>query len=148
MSTHTGLNKGRSTTPFTAFLKQAKSAPFKWGSNDCCLFAANAVLAITGADLADDFRGKYTDEASAFALIKTVTGGTTVADAAAYCAKKHNLTEYTHPLMAKRADLVVISNAGNLIAGVVHLNGREVVSVNDQGIVRLPITSITRSWSI
>jgi hypothetical protein len=142
------LNKNRSTVPFTAFLKQAKSTPFKWGSNDCCLFAANAVLAITGTDLADDFRGKYTDEASAFALIKTVTGGTTVADAAAYCAKKHNLTEYAHPLMAKRGDLVVISNAGNLIAGVVHLNGREVVSVNDQGMVRLPITSITRSWSI
>jgi hypothetical protein len=142
------LNLNRSTKPFTTFLKDNANTKFAWGSWDCCLYAANAILAITGKDIADDFRDKYTDEASAFALIKTVTGGTTVADAAAYCAKKHGLVEHAHPLMAKRGDLVVIQNGPNLIAGVVHLNGRDVVSVSDHGAVRLPITQVKRSWSI
>lgn len=138
------------TRSFNQFLTDSINVPFDWGTNDCCMFAANAILANTNIDIADDFRGKYTDEASAFALITTVTGvaSPTVADAAAHCATKHGLVEYEHPLMAKRGDLVVISNCGALIAGVVHLNGRDVISVSQTGAVRLPITNIVRSWSV
>jgi hypothetical protein len=50
--------------------------------------------------------------------------------------------------MAKRGDLVIIDNAGTLIAGVVHLNGRHVVSVSETGLVRLPITNVVRAWSL
>ena len=32
-------------------------APFAWGVNDCALFAADAVLAVTGHDLAAGLRG-------------------------------------------------------------------------------------------
>jgi len=130
------------------FLLTHAQTPFVWGSNDCCLFAANAILAITGVDIADDFRGKYTDEASAFALIKTITGGTTVADAAVHCATKHGLIERPLPLFAQRGDLVVVANGDTLICGVVHLNGRHIVTVTERGIVRLPISKITRSWSV
>jgi len=86
-----------------------------WGTNDCALFAANAILAITGTDIASDFRGKYSDEAGAFALIKSVTGGTTVADAAAWCAAKHGLVELAHPLQAQRGICWVVTNGRNLI---------------------------------
>jgi hypothetical protein len=136
------------TRAFHNYLLDHAHTPFEWGVNDCCLFAANAIQTNTGVDIADDFRGKYTDEASAFALIKSVTGGTTVADAAAHCAAKHGLVENTHPLMAKRGDLVVIGNGDTLICGVVHLNGRHVVSVTDKGLVRLPISKVTRSWAV
>jgi hypothetical protein len=112
------------------------------------MYPANAIQSFTGVDIAEDFRGKYHDEASAFALIKTITGGTTVADAAAYCANKHGLHEYAYPLMARRGDLVVIKNGDTLIAGVVHLNGRHVISVSQTGLVRLPITSVVRAWSV
>ena len=136
------------TREFHSFLLESATKSFAWGTNDCCMFPANAIKAFTGIDIAEDFRGKYTDQDSAFALIKTITGGTTVADAAAYCATKHGLFEYEHPLMAKRGDLVVVANGDNLIAGIVHLNGRHVVTVSEAGLVRLPITSIRRSWSI
>jgi hypothetical protein len=127
--------------------------PFAWGTNDCALFAADAVQAITGLDIADDFRGRYSDEAGAFALIRTVTGAgadktTAVGDAAAWCAAKHGLEEWPAPLMARRGDLVVIENGGALIAGVVHLNGRHVVSMAESGPVRLSILSIRRSWRV
>lgn len=122
--------------------------PFAWGTNDCCLVAADAIEAFTGTDIAADFRGKYTDQASAFALIKTVTGGTTVEDAAAYCATKAGLTELTHPLFAQRGDLVVLNDAGNLIAGVMHLNGRNAVSVGEAGLKLLPLSAIKRAWRV
>lgn len=142
------------TREFDTFLRESKNKPFTWGSNDCCLFAANGIEAITGVNIADDFRGKYTDETSAFALIKTITDGTTVADAAAYCAKKHGLTEWTDktgkplPLMAKRGDLVVVSNAGTLIAGLVDQSGRYVAAMSETGIIRLSIKSVQRAWHV
>jgi len=126
--------------------------PFIWGQNDCALFAADGIRAITGVDIAADFRGKYHDEASAMQAIKDICGGSTVADAAAYCANKHGLSELTKPLFAKRGDLVVVRNGldgfGSEIAGLVHLNGRHVVSVNDKGMFRFPIRSIVRSWQV
>lgn len=148
----------RSTTWLTreldTYLRETASKPFAWGSNDCCLFAANGIESMTGVDIADDFRGKYTDQASAFALIKTVTGGATVADAAAYCATKHGLVEWVTaagkplPLMAKRGDLVVVANAGSLIAGIVDLSGRYVAAMSETGIVRLPLSAIQRAWNV
>jgi len=136
------------TESFHDFLLAHATSPFIWGQNDCCLFAANAIESFTGTDIADDFRGKYTNHDSAFALIETLTGGTTVADAAAHCAAKHGLVEHQYPLMAKRGDLVVIANGDTLIAGVTHLNGRHVVTVTESGLVRLPITKVVRSWAV
>jgi Domain of unknown function (DUF6950) len=135
------------TRGFHTFLEEHAKTPFKWGEHDCALFAANGIQAITGTDLADDFRGKYTDEAGAFALIKQVTGGTTVADAAAYCAKKHGLTELTNPLFAQRGDLVVFeAPTGALVAGLVHLSGRHIVAVGEQGLYRFSISAAKRAW--
>ncbi len=42
-----------------AFIDQCKRTPFSYGKNDCALFAAGAVKAMTGADPAKGFRGKY-----------------------------------------------------------------------------------------
>jgi hypothetical protein len=139
--------KAQWTIAFHDFLWTRANTPFRWGSQDCCLFAADALLAITGTDIADDFRGKYTDERSAFSLIRTITGGSGTADAVVYAAAKHGLVERAHPLLAQRGDLVLIANGGTLIAGVVHLCGSDVVSVSETGPVRLPVTAITRRWS-
>lgn len=40
-------------------LQAAMTRPFSWGEHDCCLFAADCVQAVTGADVATDFRGTY-----------------------------------------------------------------------------------------
>ena len=142
------------TRELDTFMREHSNDAFEWAVQDCCLFAANAIEAMTGVDIASDFRGRYTDEASAFALIKELTGGDTVADAAAYCAAKHGLVEWADkegkptPLRAMRGDLVVVSNAGRLIAGVVDLSGRYVAAMSDKGIVRLSITNIQRAWHV
>jgi len=136
------------TKELDVFLRENANAKFVWGTLDCSLFAANAIQAMTGVDIADDFRGKYADEASAFALIKTVTGGTTVSDAAAHCASKHGLTEWKYPLQAQRGDLVVVQNGTNLIAGVVDLSGKYVASIGETGILRVSIRNIKRAWQV
>lgn len=136
------------TREFHDFLLSRAATPFAWGTNDCCLFPADAIESFTGVDLAAEFRGKYTDQASALAAIKSVANGATVADAAAYCADKHGLREWPLPMLAKRGDLVVIQQPDGLIAGVVHLNGRHVVSVSETGLVRLPITAVKRAWAV
>lgn len=136
------------TRELNQFLTDNANVLFQWGLHDCCLIAADAILAMTGTDIADDFRGKYTDKASAFALIKTVTGGTTVEDAAAHCANKHGLTEWPSPLLAQRGDLVVIQDRGNLIAGIVDLNGRHVISIGSAGLKRLPLSTVKRAWKV
>jgi hypothetical protein len=136
------------TRELTQFLRERDRVPFSWGTIDCCLTPADAILAMTGTDIADDFRGKYSTEVEAFRLIREVTGGSTVADAAAHCAAKHGLVEWPSPLLAQRGDLVVIQDADRLIAGIVDLNGRHVVSAGAEGLKRLPASAVTRAWKV
>ena len=72
----------------------------------------------------------------------------TVEDAAAYCAKKHGLVELTHPLQAQRGDLVVLEDSGRVIAGLVHLSGREIVAAGEKGLKKISIMNIKRAWRI
>lgn len=136
------------------FFVARTAEPFAWGTNDCCIFPADAIKAMTGTDIAADFRGKYTDEASAFALIKSVTGFPTVSAAASWCARKFGLVEWEDgngkpaPLFAQRGDLAVLEDAGRLIAGIVGLNGRHVISVGESGLLRLPLSAVVRAWRV
>lgn len=135
------------TRAFHNFLLARAKTAFAWGVNDCALFAADGIQAITGVDIASDFRGKYHDKAGAMAAIATIAGGTTVADAAAWCAQKHGLTEWPRPLFARRGDLVVFENdSAELVAGLVHLSGRHIVAVAESGLFRFPISAVKRSW--
>ncbi len=136
---------------FAAWITQVSltKQAFEWGVCDCCLLAADGVLALTGVDIADDFRGKYADKTSAFALVSSVAGGSAVVDAIAYCAKKYALPERSNPLFARRGDLVVVkNNDGDVIAGVVSLNGRDVICMAEEGVITLGISQVVRSWSI
>jgi len=137
------------------YLKLAESFTFTWGVHDCCLFAADAVLALTGTDIAEEFRGKYTDDASALALIHSVTGGTTIIDAIVHCANTHGLVEWKKtdgtplPLMAQRGDLCAVLNGdGQTIAGIVDCTGRYVACMSEQGLRRFPLKSIQRAWHV
>ncbi len=53
-----------------AHLDSMRLLNFEWGVRDCVLFAASAVLAMTGEDLVPEFRGRYASKAEAYTLIK------------------------------------------------------------------------------
>lgn len=136
------------TRSFHDFLKARAGIPFAWGENDCALFVADGIEAMTGVDIAADFRGNYHSEAEALDLIRTITGGEGVADAAAWCAHKFGLREWFQPLYAQRGDMVTLEDAGRVISGLVHLNGRHIVAVGEAGLKRLPIASAIRAWHV
>lgn len=137
------------TDDLPRFLVQRRDVPFAWGENDCALFAADAIQVITGTDIAEDFRGKYSTEIGALRTAKKIAGGATVVAAAAYCAEKHGLVEHKYPLMAKRGDLVIVRNGdGGEIAGIVSLDGRHVLSPGDSGLALFSIVDVTRAWSL
>lgn len=121
---------------------------FSWGSFDCALFTAGAIEAVTGTDVATDFKGKYTDEAGAIATIKSVTSGSTVEDAAVYVAKKYELTELKFVLCAQRGDMVVFDGDEGVAVGIVHLNGTECLFVTAKGINKIPLKQIRRAWRV
>ena len=51
-------------------IEAASCRPFVWGADDCCLFAADVVLAMTGEDYAAEFRGKYSTARGALSALK------------------------------------------------------------------------------
>jgi hypothetical protein len=130
------------------FLIERADRPFTWGENDCALFVADGILAMTGIDIAADFRGRYSNEEDAFATVRMITGGSTLEDAAAWCAMRHGLDEWPGPLFAQRGDMAIVENEGRLISGLVHLSGRHVVTVGESGLRRFPITAIVRAWHV
>lgn len=135
------------TRAFHDFLVSRANTPFSWGSNDCATFTGDGIMAITGTDIMAELRG-YTSGVGAMTKILEVTSGTSLEDAVVWVANEHGLTERTHPLMAQRGDLVLYRNAdGELACGVIHLNGRHIVSPGESGIMRIPITSVSRSWT-
>lgn len=135
------------TRAFDSFLAERASVPFAWGSNDCASFAGDGILANTGVDVMEDLRG-YTTAVGAARKIASVTGGSTLQDAVLYVAGKYGLTEWPVPLLAKRGDLVLYeAEDGELAAGLVGLNGRDVLSPGEKGLQRFPLSLVRRAWT-
>jgi hypothetical protein len=57
-----------------ALVAAARARPFEWGTHDCCLWAADAVQALTGRDPAAKWRGTYSTEVGAFRVVLALGG--------------------------------------------------------------------------
>ena len=57
-------------TRLTGYLARCAGAPFEWGRQDCALFLAGAVEAMTGADFARPYRGNYQSAGEGRALLR------------------------------------------------------------------------------
>jgi hypothetical protein len=129
---------------FAEQIKAAQVKPFEWGTFDCCMFAADAVLALTGVDLAADFRGKYSDEAGAQAFIATY--GDLAALVSAKTADK-DMAEINLKF-AQRGDLVLVNNADRQTLGLVGLDSRFVLCTTKLGLVSIPMSHWLRGWKV
>jgi hypothetical protein len=56
------------------YVEARRDAPHVWGSNDCAMFAAGAVEAMTGVDPFARWRGTYTDKDTAMCLLSAEGG--------------------------------------------------------------------------
>jgi hypothetical protein len=58
------------------YITTKRHEPFEYGVNDCCLFAAGAVEAITTEDPMPEFRGQYDSLKGSLKAIKDIGAGT------------------------------------------------------------------------
>jgi hypothetical protein len=120
------------------YLDEIRYKPFSWGEHDCALMAANAVLAMTGKDYAEKFRGLYHDAAGALRLIPEG-----IAQHLANCGFRE-----IEPKNAKRGDLVLVINAKREVLGVIDLSGKHVAAPGAFSLALLPRSDAIRAWEV
>ena len=123
-----------------AYIDECRSTPFAWGSHDCALFAAGAVEAMTGADLARGLRGKYRDARSATRVIKKAGFGS-LGDLVAA-----RLPEVA-PGLADRGDLAIIRDDDGMAALAVVV-GAEVVAAREIGVSFVSRARVERAFHV
>ena len=124
-----------------AEIARAWSKPFLWGSNDCCLFACDCVLAMTDIDIAASFRG-YQSRAEARELLKKHGGVGGIAESVA--------TEYSIPLIAPshagRGDILLLDAGHGETLGV--CAGDRIACPGFHGLLTFPLLQGIRAWRI
>lgn len=126
---------------FASALKRAQNEPFRWGQNDCCLFAAYCIEAVTGRDLAVAFRGYETREEAS----KILAGFGGVYRLAAIVAKAHGIPEIP-ALQARRGDICLLDSKNGAMLGV--CTGDKIVAPGAHGLVSYPLLKGRRAWGI
>jgi len=127
------------TTRLTQFIQSRKHTSFEWGENDCCLFAADAVIAIAGHDYAEQFRQQYTNEMGALRALKRA-GYTSIDEALT------GLLGAPSPrLSVRRGDVVLIEHNGQDTAGIMF---GDVVVPGESQLETLSPLAIKKVWRV
>lgn len=129
---------------FGEFLFSRKDQPFEYGTNDCCMFAFDSVLAMTGVDIGAEFRGKYDSDLSAARLIIKFTDGGNLGDLIEKLAIQYELPE-VKPLFARRGDIVLIPSEPRKALGIVSLDGWNIAAPFPRAV---QLNEIERAWRV
>jgi hypothetical protein len=112
-----------------------RDEPFEYGINDCCMFAAGAVLEITGEDPMAEFRGKYDSLKGSLKVIKEIGAGTLEAT----LDGKFPEVPIGH---AQRGDLAFFDDSiGVVMGGFAYF-------VSDDGLERINRSLWDKCWSV
>lgn len=120
-----------------ALVSRAHSEPFAWGRHDCCLWAADAVQATTGVDLATDLRGGYTDARGAYRRL-TAIGGLRGAAARAGAL--------VAPLRAWAGDVGLVRFDGRPMLAV--CQGEVWLCAATRGLAAVPLAAASFAWGV
>lgn len=124
--------------PFEAIVRERMTTPFAWASQDCCLFAADAVMAMTGEDPAVDVRGRYSDAAQAARVLADVGG---------IEAAGQRAGDECKPLAAGVGDIgLVMSDDGREMLGV--CVGEHWLVPGSTGLVARPLDCARKAWKV
>lgn len=126
-------------------LRAAAERPFSWGENDCCLFAADCVAALTGRDFAAEVRGKYSTAAGALRVLRAHFADDIEDTVTAIFGQAIPAAQ------AQRGDLVAVPGDypgfGHAL-GVVDLSGRRIAVLTSEGMQRLPRSAASLAWRV
>lgn len=120
----------------------ARGTPFAYGAHDCCLFAADCIQAVTGVDVAADWRGRY----------DTWDGGLKLAGVRTLPQLAAKFFQEVHPVYAHRGD-VGVAPIGELRRGqrtlmLVVFDGALVRGPALAGVEGLSRTVVTQAWRV
>lgn len=119
-------------------VESARTSTFAWGTLDCCLWAADVVHAITGIDPAATWRGTYSTEAEALALLDSLGGLAAVATLAG---------PEIEPDAAALGDVGLLVGDWGQALGV--CAGRDGWwAITSTGLVLHPHRTATRAWGV
>ena len=115
--------------------------PFEWGVNDCATLACDAVLAMTGVDLATDLRGRYGSREEARGIL-----GVTFEDYCVRIASEHGLVEAPWREL-HRGDLGFLDTQDGGALGIVWPEGKLAFPGARQAEL-VPVRMAHRGWRI
>lgn len=125
-----------------AEMDRQRRDPFRWGQHDCAIgFAAGIVEALTGADLARGYRGKYRSQAGALRLLREA-GAADLGDFAA------QLLPEVHPAFARVGDIGVIAAPGVIGQAFCMLDASGIVVMTEAGHGRRPREDVIRAFRV
>lgn len=113
---------------------------FEWGTNDCCLFAADCIEAVTGDNPGAEFRGTYSSAKEAQRVLAKLD-----------CRDVGDLASRYLPeikvSLAQRGDIVMMPNTDgeNYLAVVV---SHTAVGPTARGMLHSPKKNATRAWRV
>ena len=129
------------------FILVNRERPFVWGEWDCILFACAAAEAITGVDKAEDYRGQYSDEAGARAILRELGQGTLLKTV------DHQF-ERKEVAYATRGDLIWHDGCvGVCIGGAAAFVAApeiwaDLIATESSGLVMLPRADWQKAWAV
>lgn len=123
-----------------AFLKSRRQAAFSWGQSDGALFCADAVLAMTGADLAADLRGAYIDRAGLDVLLAAACGMEAMITA--------RLGKPLEGILLARVGDVVLAKISDGTDCIGICLGAYAAFVSDEGLSKVRLSRCTRAWKV
>lgn len=129
-----------------AHIKAAARRPFSWGEFDCCTFACDGIMAMTGVDPMADLRGRYTTAIGAARALKAFAGGG-LDEAAEHIAGLLCAKEIA-ALSAARGDCVLADTGNGPALGLVGMNGRHGLFAGPVGLTQIPLRNCRRAWRV
>ena len=129
------------------FVRANQDRRFEYGTWDCCLFACDAIVAMTGVDLATSYRSKYSTRMGALRTMGEQVGTASVRAVAEDAAAMHEMPEVP-VAYAQRGDMVLVQRGRNYSLGLVALNGKDVIVTSRRGLWRLPLSRALRAWQV
>lgn len=130
-------------TRLVSTIDAAQTRPFEWGVHDCCLFACDCILAMTGVDAASWFRGRYSSRETAVSALREYGG--TLAVVAEQITEELGCPEVSIAA-AHRGDVAYAPTELGDALGIIYDQYVWVPGVD--GMVRLPINHALRVWAI
>lgn len=129
---------------FETFIDQVKATPFAWGEFDCGpAFAGRLVEALTGADLAAPYRGRYKTAAGALRVIRN-EGFADLAELVDALLPAHE-----HPSRMRLGDIVAVpvESAFGVALGICN-GGGTIFVLREDGIGVLDQADAIRAWRV